>query len=79
MRIGDVRVVGLTEYFGPTHAPEATYPEFDAALMAHPVLNFHPLVNTMTTSIARHDLIRFLAETGHPARVAPVSGEGAAA
>ena len=51
----------------------------DAGMMAHATLNFHPLVNTMTTSIARHDLIRFLAETGHPARVAPVSGEGAAA
>ena len=24
----------------------------DAAMMAHEVLNFHPLVNTMTTSIA---------------------------
>jgi Ala-tRNA(Pro) deacylase len=51
----------------------------DAALMARPVLNFHPLVNTMTTSIARHDLIRFLAETGHPARVEPVSGDPPAA
>jgi Ala-tRNA(Pro) deacylase len=51
----------------------------DAALMARPVLNFHPLVNTMTTSIARDDLIRFLTETGHQPRIAPVSGEGAAA
>ena len=51
----------------------------DAALMARPVLNFQPLVNTMTTSIARHDLIRFLAETGHPARVEPVSGDPPAA
>jgi Ala-tRNA(Pro) deacylase len=49
----------------------------DAAMMAQETLNFHPLVNTMTTSIGRHDLMRFLAETGHQARIEPVSGEGA--
>jgi Ala-tRNA(Pro) deacylase len=45
----------------------------DAALMAHTRLNFHPLRNTMTTTIAREDLVRFLAETGHPPRIEPVS------
>src|SRR6478672_8970103 len=49
----------------------------DAAMMAQETLNFHPLINTMTTSIARDDLVRFLAETGHQARIEPVSGEGA--
>ena len=38
----------------------------DAALMEHAVINAHPLVNTMTTSIARDDLVRFLESTGHP-------------
>ncbi len=43
----------------------------DAALMEHEPLNVHPLVNTMTTSIAREDLLRFLRATGHePAIVA---------
>ena len=42
-------------------------------MMAHETLNFHPLVNTMTTSIARDDLVRFLAATGHPARIEPVA------
>jgi Ala-tRNA(Pro) deacylase len=37
----------------------------DANLMAHERINFHPLVNTMTTTIARDDLIRFLRATGH--------------
>jgi Ala-tRNA(Pro) deacylase len=46
----------------------------DAAMMAHPVLNFHPLHNTMTTSIAREDLVRFLAATGHEPRIEPVAG-----
>src|SRR5262245_4714770 len=31
----------------------------DAGLMEHAVINCHPLTNTMTTSIAREDLIRF--------------------
>jgi Ala-tRNA(Pro) deacylase len=54
----------------------------DAAMMAHAVLNYHPLRNTMTTSIARDDLVRFLTATGHPPRILPVAGpapEGAAA
>jgi Ala-tRNA(Pro) deacylase len=45
----------------------------DAAMMREAVLNYHPLVNTMTTSIARDDLVRFLAATGHEPRIAPVS------
>jgi Ala-tRNA(Pro) deacylase len=45
----------------------------DAALMAHATINCHPLVNTMTTSIARADLVRFLEATGHPPRIMPVA------
>lgn len=54
----------------------------DAAMMAHERLNFHPLRNTMTTTIGRDDLVRFLAATGHPPRIEPVSrpaAEGAEA
>ena len=46
----------------------------DAAMMAHAVLNFHPLTNTATTTIARDDLVRFLEATGHKPRIEPVSG-----
>ncbi len=46
----------------------------DAAMMQHAVLNFHPLVNTATTSLAREDLVKFLAATGHPPRIVAVSG-----
>jgi Ala-tRNA(Pro) deacylase len=49
----------------------------DAEMMTHAALNFHPLVNTMTTAIARDDLLRFLAETGHPARIEPVAARPA--
>jgi Ala-tRNA(Pro) deacylase len=51
----------------------------DAAMMAHQTLNFHPLVNTMTTSIGRDDLVRFLAATGHDARIEPVAAPAAPA
>jgi Ala-tRNA(Pro) deacylase len=46
----------------------------DAALMEHAVSNAHPLVNTMTTSIARDDLVRFLESTGHPPLIIAVTG-----
>jgi len=41
----------------------------DASLMAFERVNFHPLINSMTTTIAREDLIRFLQATGHDPRV----------
>ena len=45
----------------------------DKALMAHDTINAHPLVNTMTTSLHRDDLVRFLAWTGHPPRIESVA------
>ena len=50
----------------------------DAAMMRHETLNYHPLVNTMTTSIARGDLVRFLEATGHPPRVVAMAVSGGA-
>ena len=51
----------------------------DAALMRHETLNCHPLVNTMTTSIAGADLVRFLEATGHPPRIVAVAEQEAPA
>src|SRR5262249_56298727 len=51
----------------------------DAALMRHETVNCHPLVNTMTTSIARADLVRFLEATGHPPRIEAVAEQQAPA
>jgi len=45
----------------------------DAAMMAHPVLNFHPLMNTGTTTISREGLIKFLEATGHRPRIEALS------
>jgi Ala-tRNA(Pro) deacylase len=46
----------------------------DAPMMERALLNYHPLVNTMTTAIGRDDLVRFLDWTGHPPRIKRVSG-----
>jgi len=46
----------------------------DAAMMEHETLNYHPLVNTMTTAIARGDLVKFLESTGHVPRIERFSG-----
>jgi Ala-tRNA(Pro) deacylase len=48
----------------------------DAALMRHDIINCHPLTNTMTTSIGRADLVKFLEATGHPPLVVVVAEQG---
>jgi Ala-tRNA(Pro) deacylase len=45
----------------------------DTAMMQHALLNYHPLDNARTTTIARDDLVRFLEATGHPPRILAVS------
>jgi Ala-tRNA(Pro) deacylase len=51
----------------------------DAVLMRRDIINCHPLVNTMTTSIARADLLRFLEATGHRPRILAVAEQKAPA
>ncbi len=46
-------------------------------LLEHELLNFHPLVNDRTTSIATSDLIRFLEATSHPPLVLEAAEIGA--
>jgi Ala-tRNA(Pro) deacylase len=41
----------------------------DASLMTFARVNFHPLVNSMTTTIGREDFFAFLRATGHEPRV----------
>ncbi len=50
-------------------------PVFDAAMMRHDVLNYHPLKNDATTSIAAKDLLKFAAACGHDVQVLAVSEE----
>ncbi len=49
----------------------------DAAMMAHDTLNFHPLVNTGTTTVSREGLLKFLEATGHRPRIEAVSAAAA--
>ena len=45
----------------------------DADLMAHDLINAHPLTNDATTAIGRDDLLRFIEATGHEATVLKLS------
>jgi Ala-tRNA(Pro) deacylase len=45
----------------------------DAAMMRHARLSFHPLVNTMTTSVKGDDLPKFLQAAGHRPRIVALS------
>jgi len=41
----------------------------DAEMMQGDIINAHPLVNTMSTSIAPQDLLKFMAHCGHSPRL----------
>lgn len=45
----------------------------DKALLDSPIVNCHPLTNTMTTTISREDLLRFLGECGHAPLIVALS------
>ncbi|MDD7909366.1 MULTISPECIES: prolyl-tRNA synthetase associated domain-containing protein [Pseudovibrio] len=46
---------------------------FDAHMMGHELLNYHPLKNTATTSIKAEDLMKFARACGHEPRILKVS------
>ena len=46
----------------------------DQALLAEDPLNFHPLDNTMTTTIAKADLLRFADALGHAYEAVDLKG-----
>jgi Ala-tRNA(Pro) deacylase len=45
----------------------------DADMMKAELINAHPLINTMTTTIRSEDLLRFLAACGHQPRLVDLS------
>lgn len=70
---------GSVTPFGAINDPQGRVTVvLDAAMMEHETLNYHPLINTMTTSLSRGDLIKFLESTGHMPRIERVSGAPAA-
>lgn len=48
-------------------------PVFDAAMMQHDILNYHPLKNDATTAISASDLVKFAKACGHDPQVLAVS------
>jgi Ala-tRNA(Pro) deacylase len=63
----------LTPFAAMNDAAQRVSVVLDQVLMTHPVINCHPLRNTMTTSIARDDLVKFLVATGHRPRIEAVA------
>jgi Ala-tRNA(Pro) deacylase len=51
----------------------------DKAMLSHAILNYHPLVNTMTTSIPQSGLMAFLKACGHEPRIESASEVSATA
>ena len=64
---GSVTVLGLIN--DPSHAVELYV---DSDVWKRDRWNCHPLINTKTLVLARSDIERFLAHTGHTARVVDV-------
>lgn len=53
-------------------------PLLDQAMLTHERLNYHPLTNRATTTIAASDLLRFLAACGHEPRIIDLDATGVA-
>jgi Ala-tRNA(Pro) deacylase len=45
----------------------------DAAMMAHELVNYHPLQNTATTTIRAADLVTFIRSLGHDPKIVAVA------
>lgn len=45
----------------------------DKSMMETEIVNYHPLLNTMTVSLTPNDLIKFIESTGHEAHIVDLS------
>jgi Ala-tRNA(Pro) deacylase len=78
-----LRVLGVTPGsvtpFAVINDPQAAVQVVvDAGMMNQPLINAHPLVNTMTTTIASGDLTAFLAACGHRPLIAVLDQQSGA-
>lgn len=61
---------GSVTPFGVINAnPQEVRVILDGDMMAYELLNYHPLTNTMTTTIKNADLVKFLEKAGHTPKV----------
>lgn len=51
-------------------------PLLDKAMLAHEILNYHPLTNKATTSIKSNDLLTFIEATGHQPQILDLEESG---
>ncbi len=69
-------VPGSVTPFALINDPAATVRVvLDRDMLNHDSLNYHPLINTMTTTIARDDLVKFIEACGHQAQICDLGGE----
>jgi len=71
----DVEPGSVTPFAAVNDARGRVQVVLDAAMMQQELLNYHPLRNDMTTTIARDDLVRFLLASGHPPAIMAVAEE----
>lgn len=65
---------GAVTAFGVLNDAEKRVKVFiDDALLSNTMINAHPLTNEATTSIAAHDLLRFIKATGHDPSILKLS------
>ena len=64
---------GSVTPFGLINTEKRVNVVLDAAMMAHDLLNYHPLENTATTTIRAADLVTFIRSCGHEPRVVAVA------
>src|SRR2546421_664496 len=75
-----VRLARPAPHRAPNREPSAAvHGRGVAPMMRQEALNFHPLVNTLTTTISRDGLVKFLEAPGHSPRILAVSGAEPAA
>lgn len=70
---------GSVTPFALINDPQATVTVvLDAGMLEFDPLNYHPLINTMTTAIRRDDLVRFIRACGHDPMVVDLDAAAAA-
>jgi Ala-tRNA(Pro) deacylase len=69
---------GVTPFALINDRERRVQPLLDRAMLAYEQLNFHPLTNAATTTIAATDLPRFIAACGHEPRILDLDAAGIA-
>jgi Ala-tRNA(Pro) deacylase len=69
MRVLGVRPGAVTPYAVINDTGHQVQVVLDAWMMRQPLINAHPLVNTMTTTVPSADLMKFITACGHRPRL----------